>query len=419
MKMNATRTLATVALCMALVPIAGAQADAGKGKILAKINGVPIYQLEVYNPADYKDTPEGKAKQSQQLLLDWAIDQELLYQEAQKAGLDQDPAYVQSVKRQASDVTLRKLQVLGNFLVQNDDSLKKAADVKAITDKEIEQFYEDNKEKHFENWSKKQAIRMIPRQLAQNKRQTAYLEWLKELVTTVPVSINGKDIPDEMLQQAFDAKHLRTPGKPLATHADARIDRLWQIVMDAIVKGGTEATTFEVGNTVLKWSEFYQLEEKLQAVVEDAPGARPAAAAEVLHSLEIWILADEARKQGLDQDPKFTEYINRLKQADSRLKADAGGDRARKQARQVLGRNFIRRQGFDSKEKMDQYQVEQSAIEAFYQKNPARFQQIEERRGKAKVFEVIEGILKSEQVKQAQADFVKGLRQGADIEIVN
>ena len=85
----------------------------------------------------------------------------------------------------------------------------------------------------------------------------------------------------------------------------------------------------------------------------------------------------------------------------------------------MLGRNFIQRQGFDSKEKMDQYQVEQSAIEAFYQKNPARFQQIEERRGKAKVFEVIEGILKSEQVKQAQADFVKGLLQGADIEIVN
>ena len=84
-------------LVLAVAIGVSAQAD-DKGKIVAKVNGVALYEMDVFEPGYLEQTP---ALSPQQLSdqIQQAVHNELLFQEAKRRGADQDPGFLKTWAR--------------------------------------------------------------------------------------------------------------------------------------------------------------------------------------------------------------------------------------------------------------------------------------------------------------------------------
>ncbi|ADY73526.1 peptidyl-prolyl cis-trans isomerase domain-containing protein [Desulfurobacterium thermolithotrophum DSM 11699] len=155
----------------------------GSDKILAKVNGKPITESQLEEvlkglPAKYNSVKNNPQFQSQ--VLNSLINQELLYQEAKKEGIEKNA----KVQRQIKEA---KEQILINALLEKHLKISKVK----VSDKEARAFYEKNK-KRFTDANGKQisfeAVKLfIVQSLEQQKRRqllsaslNRYIEKLKK-----------------------------------------------------------------------------------------------------------------------------------------------------------------------------------------------------------------------------------------------
>ncbi|MEW6719849.1 MAG: peptidyl-prolyl cis-trans isomerase [Thermodesulfobacteriota bacterium] len=106
-------------------------ADVGaRGKVLATVNGVPIYENDLMQAARGQD-PGGDPLRS-------LVRQELIHQKALKLGLDNDKEYRRRVGQAEAQLQMFRKQELSRIL--NDHIVRQAV----VTDAEIREFFEKN-----------------------------------------------------------------------------------------------------------------------------------------------------------------------------------------------------------------------------------------------------------------------------------
>ncbi|GFO68850.1 peptidylprolyl isomerase [Geomonas limicola] len=107
-------------------------------KVLAKVNGVPITELDVaFKMSKSHGTP---ASQQPERTLDDVIKEELLYQQGLKLGLDKDPGYraqIEKLERQVAN--LKRIEMTRRVFNQEI-----AAKINITTD-EVKRYYDNNK----------------------------------------------------------------------------------------------------------------------------------------------------------------------------------------------------------------------------------------------------------------------------------
>ncbi|HEX9078448.1 MAG TPA: peptidyl-prolyl cis-trans isomerase [Desulfuromonadaceae bacterium] len=89
---NLKRTGAAVAMLCLLAACSGKSGQ--QGKVLAKVNGTPITELDLA----LSSQPTGHGLEARKSGLDYLITEELFYQEGVKLGMDRDPSYQKQVK---------------------------------------------------------------------------------------------------------------------------------------------------------------------------------------------------------------------------------------------------------------------------------------------------------------------------------
>lgn len=89
---NLKRTGAVLAMLCLLVACSGNSGQ--QGKVLAKVNGTPITELDLALGSQ----PTGHGLEARKTGLDYLITEELFYQEGVKLGMDRDPSYQKQMK---------------------------------------------------------------------------------------------------------------------------------------------------------------------------------------------------------------------------------------------------------------------------------------------------------------------------------
>jgi len=138
-----TATILVLALCVAATGCkqqggTEAKKDAGKGVVLAEVNGAAITDTDFYKEQEslppylkpMTETPEGKKE-----MLDTMVVRELILQQAQKDGIDKSPAVAAKLE------DLKKRVIVEAFLK------KKVEESANISDAELQEFYKKNQDK--------------------------------------------------------------------------------------------------------------------------------------------------------------------------------------------------------------------------------------------------------------------------------
>ena len=143
MHFSKTATLLLLALCVAGTGCkqqAGSEAKkaAGKGVVLAEVNGATITDTDFYKEQEtlppylkpMTETAEGKKE-----MLDTMVVRELIMQQAQKDGIDKSPEVAAKLE------DLKKRVIVEAFLK------KKVEEAANVSDAELQEFYKKNEEK--------------------------------------------------------------------------------------------------------------------------------------------------------------------------------------------------------------------------------------------------------------------------------
>ena len=143
MHFSKTATLLLLALCVAGTGCkqqAGSEAKkaAGKGVVLAEVNGATITDTDFYKEQEtlppylkpMTETAEGKKE-----MLDTMVVRELIMQQAQKDGIDKSPEVAAKLE------DLKKRVIVEAFLK------KKVEEAANVSDAELQEFYKKNQEK--------------------------------------------------------------------------------------------------------------------------------------------------------------------------------------------------------------------------------------------------------------------------------
>lgn len=427
MKSHWLRALASAAMCAATMPFATASGTKeDKGKVVAKVNGAEIYERDLYSAAQLESMPGESRNKFLQQTLDQAIENELLYQEAKKKGLDKDPKYLESLERQKKMTAQRKVQMLASYYEQSIESLKTARDREAITEEEIYAYYEENKAR-YKRRSEERAKQIIRSQLVSIKYREAYGKWLQDIVGRCQVEINGTAIPDGVMLQAVK-DNFNAAQRNTRPDQDGAVDPLWQAVADAAGVDLLEATkeppnlgepnpfkeklsslTFKIGETEVNWSEVYQLD----ALLNTPSTAHYMAGPEVFYVLKTYIVAEEAKKSGIEEDPDYKKRLTRsvMDPIMSNMSSSADAEK------RLLIKHLNQDAGLYDTSK---HEVTPAEIDDYYAKNGHQYARLEKRpNGKDRVRKVIERTLKSQKAKGERKAYIQNLREAGEVERID
>jgi peptidyl-prolyl cis-trans isomerase C len=173
------------------------------GAVLAKVNRGTI------TASDFKKQIEELAPQMQQAVmadpkarkdfLDDLIGIELVIQEAKRQGLDKDADYKKRQEQLKKELERRVQEEAKNDLFNSllkKDLGDKMGKVTPPTDKEVQDYYTQNKDKIFQAAGKQISLKEIAQQLklrmTQEKRREVYVEYAKGLKAKAKISVDDK-----------------------------------------------------------------------------------------------------------------------------------------------------------------------------------------------------------------------------------
>ena len=413
MTVSSVNLMAGLVLAVAI----GVSAQANdKGKIVAKVNGVALYEMDVFEPGYLEQTP---ALSPQQLSdqIQQAVHNELLFQEAKRRGADQDPGFLKTWARQSKSVQQGRLAMLAGILQEKDEQLQNARNPDAISEEEIVACFEENADR-FAQIPPAQAQTEARSLLVWKRYQTAYQALMNALVGEIQVSINGNSIAAETLQQAVAA--FVPTSTTLKPDTEAAADALLTAFSDAagIDPAGEnpaaaqpgepdlsaeklEAVAIKVGTSEFKYGDFYSGSE------------RPTAQA-LFRLLGNHLLAEETRKRGLDRDPDYLKQVNTgiLFDGDHELQIiDKNPEK------QLLIRTFLKKEGYYG---FDKIEVTDAEIDASAKAHATRYERFAKRENGGEIIrKLARQQLQTDRGRQVKDAFVTGLRNKAKIEIAD
>lgn len=192
--------------CLAMAGLVAVFADEtkiekeiGKGEIVAKVNGVPLYEKDVYLGMSQDPAAGPEIERYRDKMVEEAIKQELLYQEAKKQGLDKDPSYnelVFQMRQQAEESEVKEL-AKGLEFEKLSEYMDKIRNEKASSD-EITNYRKEHSEQ-FANMPEEQTNNIIEGILKGQKSVRAYNTFMKDMLSKTEVRINEKVLPQDVL----------------------------------------------------------------------------------------------------------------------------------------------------------------------------------------------------------------------------
>ena len=376
--------------------------EEGKGSsqpqegILARVNGVSIHEKDVLPPG----MPEEEKKMMRDRLLENAIRDELLYQEAKRMGLDRDPDYLKGLKQQEGRRKRQELGLLAGFYESTIPELKDVRDPKAIPEEEVEEYYQEHK-KRYARVSKETARTSIRYLLAAQRHAKIRKEWQKKILRKAKVKVNGETLSSQALVASLEAMRPRPGVRP------GRVSPLMAEVKEMVIK--QEAKRRKVSKEEIEkdeklveelWAKAVISFDKEQLTVGEMRGG-PGRVYALPQMLTTHLIAAEAKKKGLDKDP---QYLAQKRMGESRF-APEGGKRS------LLISILQKREGINDFQRIE---VSWAEIDDYYRKNERRYR----RMGREKAEISIRRTLQRRKAREKWQDFADGLRAKAKVEIV-
>ena len=205
-----------------------------EGAVLAKVNRAAI------TASDFKKQIEELAPQMQQAVvadpkarkefLDDLIGIELVIQEAKRQGLDKDADYKKRQEQLKKELERRVKDEAKNDLFNSllkKELGDKMGKVTPPTDKEVKDYYTQNKDKISRSLGKQVSLQEIAPQLkmrlTQEKRRDIYLEYAKELRAKAKVSVDDKALDTAIAEfnKPMDLSGLTVTTAPAAGKEEA------------------------------------------------------------------------------------------------------------------------------------------------------------------------------------------------------
>ncbi len=178
-------------------------------RVVARVNGVPMRMKDVFGQHLLAYLISGKHGKE---TLQAAIHRELLCQYALQLGLHRTLQYEETAD--ATRVYEARLLVarLGPMYERQNKDLDKARRELRATDEEVEAYYKEHQGR-YKRYSEDHARKVIKSMLSKRKFNAAHKQWLSKIMAEVPVTVNGKEVPHEVLTKSLYALY-RESGRP-------------------------------------------------------------------------------------------------------------------------------------------------------------------------------------------------------------
>ena len=377
--MKIAQHLSRQLLIAGIVAVAGnlyAQ-DAKVDPTLATVNGVEIKesQLRVFHPTyspdqDY-DLTEG--------LLQKAIDNELLYQAAQRQKLDATPEFQKALRKREIAVAERKIEVI------------------ALA---YQRFV----------WEQRPPAERNPGGKESVPYQTVIDEWFAGLLERYPVAVNDKQIATEAM---------------LSGGVQSKTDPVWAEVLTAagieIGEGAVEVDRVrgQLAKAVLRIGEGAEspLDQLLHVrmMLKDKTGNRLRAAHGFSYQIRIRVIAEAARANGFDKDPALYDYLFRSSQG-RYLRDMAKAEETADLGRDLLIAALLKKEGLTNAENFELTRADRRKYAAKYEGRYQAF--INEPNGPQMVRNMIESGMKADKLNDMKDAHLLSLREAAKIQVI-
>ncbi len=188
-------------LLLAMLPqIAGAGIE-DKGKILALINGIPVYEGDAFFLEELNKLDEHGRSEYVKMNMDPIVEQELLYQEAMARDIKNTEEYRRRLKNEEKRTVNRRLNGILWLFEKESERLKRARDPMAVPAVALDPlvtvrwFLDDHT-------AVADIIKRVRHELLAQHYEREKLKWLIDTITRFPVSINDIAVDDESLSTA-------------------------------------------------------------------------------------------------------------------------------------------------------------------------------------------------------------------------
>ncbi len=385
--------------------------------VLARVNGMPITERQVFGPRGLSDqVMEGAEGDYPRKMLDAAIDQELLRQYGVEQGLDQTVEYRETMKQFEKMAERMKVNRLASFYEERNEELRSMKDSLKATTEEVDEYYDEYRQR-YKRLGEKKAKQIIARMLSMQKYNQGYKAWLGGVMESVPVTVDGQEIPLEVLQDAINGLFPgpreadagtggKSPGRSLAEYVRTAVG-----VTDDSEESRERIMKAEIviGDNVVALGELFPGRRG------PVPGRGNASSSipidQILHGpmliayVKGYVVAEEARQDGVHETEEFKAHI-----AESQtIPGSRGGE--------VLPRLVMEKEGLFSPGELEK-EVTDEEIDAHIEANPGRYRRIMDR-SPERARDIARRRIAYEKLREKKQRFMADLRARATIEIVD
>ncbi len=321
---------------------------------VAEVNGVVLTEYDVFGYRDAERVAELTARipDYPRRMMVGAVRRELLCQYAEETGLDQSPEYLQEKEEREHEALRMRVNYLASLYEQDSEELQALKESIEVTEADVREFYSLRGGKPGDKNEEKIKAE-IRKRLPQGKYLEAYKLWLLEEMAGVSILVNGRQIPEDLLNEGLDAMI-----PPEITVGDFPAHGLGQdfgefVLHAAGIREPSAAswqqlldTELQIGSKVLTIGDLYppSFKASMRSDSRNRAFSRPPSAGSLMRQIKSIMLAEKAVQEGLGHE--LQEYIKR----DPGLRAPDPRDILTRKVWEHLGLHTLDTEAFTEKE---------------------------------------------------------------------
>jgi hypothetical protein len=362
----------TILLLAMLLPIA-ADGVEDKGKLLAIINGISVYEADVFFLEELNKLDEHGRNEYVKMNIDPIVEQELLYQEAMARDIKNTEEYRRRLKNEEKNTVNRRLNGIIWLFEKENERLKRARDPMSVPDvavaplATVRWFLDDHT-------PVADIIKRVRRELLVRRYEKERLKWLIDTITRFPVSVNDVVIDEEALRTAAALWGDKKTEKP----KEGEMAPLWELLLkaadidpagvlelegEALAEFRTKlaTSTMRVGERTYPLSDLPQFATLINRQSTRSIFTYPIIPFQVI---KLCVFYNAAMEDGIGESPEQQAMLEHYLTYGPKPRISRGLSPDRR-----LAIGTLRHQYADIK----QYQITPQEITEFYEKNKSKF----------------------------------------------
>ena len=403
----------TILLLAMLLPIA-ADGVEDKGKLLAIINGISVYEADVFFLEELNKLDEHGRNEYVKMNIDPIVEQELLYQEAMARDIKNTEEYRRRLKNEEKNTVNRRLNGIIWLFEKENERLKRARDPMIVPDVAVDPlatvrwFLDDHT-------PVADIIKRVRRELLVRRYEKERLKWLIDTITRFPVSVNDVVIDEEALRTAAALWGDKKTEKP----KEGEMAPLWELLLkaadidpagvlelegEALAEFRTKlaTSTMRVGERTYPLSDLPQFAALINRQSTRSIFTYPIIPFQVI---KLCVFYNAAMEDGIGESPEQQAMLEHYLTYGPKPRISRGLSPDRR-----LAIGTLRHQYADIK----QYQITPQEITEFYEKNKSKFNPgLDDDELRQKII----SHLQQQRARGSRAQLLKELTEKATIEI--